>query len=77
MREVYAVRAFVDSVHEGIARVLLGDDESLTVEMPLSWLPEGAAEGKALRVLWELDEEETRSARQAVADLYDALGDAP
>ena len=77
MREVHTVRAFIDSVHEEVARVLLGDDESLAVEIPLSWLPEGAAEGKALRVLWEIDEEETRNARQAVEDLYAALGDAP
>jgi len=70
------VRAFIDSVHEGVARVLLGD-EPLAVEVPLSWLPEGAAEGKALRVLWEIDEEETKSARQAVEDLYAALNDAP
>ncbi len=71
------MRAFIDSVHEGVARVLLGDDESLVVEMPVAWLPEGAAEGKVLRVLWELDEEETFRARNAVEDLYDALGDAP
>ncbi len=71
------MRAFIDSIHEGVARVLLGDDESLAVEMPLDWLPEGAAEGKVLRVLWELDEEETFCSRKAVEDLYDALGDAP
>ena len=71
------MRAFIDSVHEGVARVLLGDDESLALEMPLSWLPEGSAEGRALLVLWELDEEETQNARQAVEDLYDMLGDAP
>lgn len=71
------MRAFIDSVHEGVARVLLGDDESLAVEIPVSWLPEGAAEGKALRVLWELDEEETFCARKAVEDLYDTLDDMP
>ena len=77
MREVRSVRAFIDSIHEGVARVLLGDDESLAVEMPLDWLPEGAAAGKALRVLWEIDEEETFCARKAVEDLYDELGDMP
>ena len=71
------MRAFIDSIHEGVARVLLGDDESLAVEMPLDWLPEGAAEGKALRVWWELDAEETFCSRKAVEDLDGALGDAP
>ena len=71
------MRAFIDSIHEGVVRVLLGGDESLAVEIPLDWLPEGAAEGKVLRVLWELDEEETFFSRKAVEDLYDARGDAP
>jgi hypothetical protein len=71
------MRAFVDSVHEGIARVLLGEDESLILEMPVSWLPEGVVEGKTLRVTWELDEEETKRSLQTIADLYDALEDHP
>ncbi len=71
------MRAFVDSIHEGIARVLLGDDESCAVELPVSMLPEGAAEGRALRLLWELDEEETRRSVQAVKDIYASLGDDP
>jgi len=77
VRKVLPMRAFVDSVHEGIARVLLGDDESLVVQMPVSWLPEGTAEGKVLRVTWELDDEGTKSARRIIADLYDTLEDNP
>ncbi len=57
--------------------MLLGEDESLIVEMPASWLPEGAVEGKTLRLTWELDEEETKHSLQTIADLYDALEDNP
>ena len=71
------MRAFVDSVEDGVARVLLGEDESVTVTLPAEWLPEGIREGQVLRVTWEADEEETEAAKQAVEDLYEQLGDNP
>jgi hypothetical protein len=71
------VRAFVDSIEEGIARILLGEDESVAVTLPASWLPEGTLEGQALKVTWERDEAETANAKKAVADLYAQLGDNP
>ena len=71
------MRAFVDSVEDGVARVLLGEDESVTVTLPAEWLPEGIREGQVLRVTWETDEEETEAAKQAVEDLYAQLGDNP
>ena len=71
------MRAFVDSVEDGVARVLLGEDESVAVTLPAEWLPEGIREGQVLRVTWEADEEETKAAKQAVEDLYEQLGDNP
>ncbi len=71
------MRAFVDSIGEGIARILLGEDESVTVTLPASWLPEGTLEGQVLKVTWERDEEETSNAKRAIGDLYMQLGDNP
>ena len=71
------MRAFVDSVEDGVARVLLGEDESVAVTLPAEWLPEGICEGQVLKVTWEADEEETKAAKQAVEDLYEQLGDNP
>ena len=71
------MRAFVDSVEDGVARVLLGEDESVTVTLPVAWLPEGVREGQVLRVTWEADEDETEAAKKAVEDLYEQLGDNP
>ena len=71
------MRAFVDSVEDGVARVLLGEDESVTVTVPASWLPEGIREGQVLRVTWEADEDGTEDAKKAVEDLYAQLGDNP
>ena len=44
-----SIRAFVDQVNEGMATLLLGEDESVKVDMPLAWLPAGVAEGLVLR----------------------------
>ena len=71
------MRAFVDSVEDGVARVLLGEDESVAVTVPVAWLPEGVREGQVLRVTWEADEDGTEDAKKAVADLYAQLGDNP
>lgn len=71
------MRAFVDSVEDGVARVLLGEDESVTVTLPVAWLPEGVREGQVLRVTWEADEDGTEDAKKAVEDLYAQLGDNP
>ena len=71
------MRAFVDSVEEGVARVLLGEDESVAVTVPVAWLPEGVREGQVLRVTWEADEDGTEDAKKAVEDLYAQLGDNP
>ena len=77
MREVQTVRAFVDSIGEGVARILLGEDESVRVSLPVEWLPEATKEGQVLRVSWEIDSEETANAKEAVKDLYEQLGDNP
>ena len=71
------MRAFVHSIEDGIVRVLLGGDESVVVNLPAEWLPEGIREGQVLRVTWEADEKETEAARKSVDDLYAQLGDNP
>ena len=71
------MREFVDSVEDGVARVLLGEDESVAVTVPVAWLPEGVREGQVLRVTWEADEDGTEDAKKAVEDLYAQLGDNP
>lgn len=71
------MRAFVDSVEDGVARVLLGEDESVAVTVPVAWLTEGVREGQVLRVTWEADEDGTEDAKKAVEDLYAQLGDNP
>ena len=71
------MRAFVDRLEEGVATVLLGEDESVTVNVPVAWLPPGTAEGMALQLDWRLDPEATAAAKAATQSLLDALGNQP
>ncbi|MHB9131915.1 MAG: DUF3006 domain-containing protein [Armatimonadota bacterium] len=71
------MRAFVDSIHDGIATLLLGDDESVTVRVPVSWLPAGVTEGMALRFDVSIDETEKQAGKTHVQSLLDELGNNP
>jgi len=71
------MRVFIDSIHQGVARVLLGDDASVTVLLPAAWLPAGSREGLVLQCEWRIDPEATAGGIQQVQALLDDLGDAP
>jgi hypothetical protein len=71
------MRAFVDRLDDGMATLLLGDDESVTVTVPVAWLPAGTAEGLVLQLDWRLDPEATADAKAATKSLLDALGNQP
>jgi len=71
------MRAFIDQIHNGIATLLLGDDGSVTVAMPVSWLPPDAHEGSVLCLDLRLDAEATAQAKQDIRSLLDELGDTP
>jgi hypothetical protein len=67
----------VDQVSEGIATLLLGDDESVTAHVPTAWLPKGAKEGTVLQLHFEADEQATREGKARVQGLMEELGDQP
>ena len=71
------MRAFVDRLEDDLATLLLGEDESVTVTVPVAWLPEGAAEGMVLQLDWRLDPEATAAAKAATQFLLDTLGNQP
>jgi hypothetical protein len=77
MQELQPVRAFVDQISEGIATLLLGNDESVTAQVPVAWLPEGAKEGTVLQLYFEVDEQATREGKARVQRLLRELGDQP
>ena len=71
------LRAFVDQINDGLATLLLGDDESIRVTVPVAWLPKGVKEGSVLKLGISIDEEGTLSARKHTQDLLNKLGNNP
>lgn len=71
------IRGFVDGVHEGIARVLLGEDESVIAEMPVGWLPEETREGDVLIWSCQVDRQAGETSKKGTESLMEELGDNP
>jgi hypothetical protein len=63
-----AFRVSLDRVEEGLAVLLVREDESVRITLPRSLLPEAAREGDILEIAVRRDVEGTEAARQRVAD---------
>lgn len=68
---------FVDSVGEGRAVLLAGDEGEQRLALPLDVLPEGISEGDWLLVSFERDDEKRDCAREEIERLMYDLGDNP
>ncbi|HEV2706055.1 MAG TPA: DUF3006 domain-containing protein [Pyrinomonadaceae bacterium] len=77
---VKKVRGVIDRVEDGgFAVVLLGEDEEHSIDVPLSLLPEGAADGQHLTISFALDADASRQATErteAMRRRLDRLGGA-
>jgi len=71
------MRAFVDRISDDQATLLLGDDESVSVTVPVAWLPRQVHEGQVLRFDITVDQQETDAGKRDVKVLMDTLGDEP
>lgn len=67
------MRAFVDRIENGIATLLLGDDEAGRAEFPVQFLPQGTHEGMILQLTIAIDRAATHHAHEAVQELLDRL----
>ncbi|HEY3416770.1 MAG TPA: DUF3006 domain-containing protein [Armatimonadota bacterium] len=77
MQTVLPLRAFIDHIQNGVATLLLGDEESVAVSVPVSWLPSGVGEGVVLRFDISIDQQATDRGKAQVQSLFDELGNAP
>ena len=75
MSKAKTLRGFVDGIEGASARVLLGEDESLAVVLPLAWLPRGVREG--VRLQWTLEVLPEGTERDETKTLMEDLGDRP
>jgi len=71
------MRAFVDQIDNGKASLLLGDDESIKLVIPVEWLPSEASEGLVLNLTFTVDNEATEKGKARVKSLLDQLGNNP
>ncbi|WP_292366181.1 MULTISPECIES: DUF3006 domain-containing protein [unclassified Methanoculleus] len=73
MQDESAFRVSLDRVEEGLAVLLLREDESVRFTLPRSLLPPGAREGDILMIAIRRDVAETEEARQRVAERIERL----
>jgi hypothetical protein len=68
------IHAVIDRIEDNEkAVILLGDDEREQIDLPVSFLPEGASDGDHLRITITLDEDSRASAAEEVKKLQDGL----
>ena len=70
---VKQLRAEIDRIEDGDVAVLMVGDGQTEVDVPVSLLPEGAAEGDHLRISITLDTESREAASARVKRLQDRL----
>jgi hypothetical protein len=72
-----SIRAFIDQVNEGMATLLLGEDESVKIVVPLAWLPAGAGEGTVLQLTASIETQMELREKAQTQRLMESLGDNP
>lgn len=77
MQKVQPIRAFVDRIENGVAVLLIGEDEKQKLELPISCLPTGVREGNVLTITLTIEQKATQEGRVRVNKLIDELGDNP
>jgi hypothetical protein len=66
-------KATLDRIEEGIAILLVRDDEKIKINIPLFLLPEGSKEGDILDINIARDVHETEAAKERVSSLLEKL----
>lgn len=68
-----SLRAFVDRIEEQIAVVILSDDDTVQLDLPLRYLPAGIREGDHLTIHFELAPDDMKAARKRIEDIQQEL----
>jgi len=67
------LRVTIDRIEEGIAVLLVRDEEKIKINVPLTLLPEGSKEGDILDIAITRDVQETDAAKERVSSLLEKL----
>ena len=63
----------LDRIEEGIAVLLLRDEEKIKINFPLTLSPSGSKEGDILNIIIVRDMQETEGAKERVTNLLEKL----
>ncbi len=63
----------IDRIEEGIAVLLVRDEEEININIPLILLPSGSKEGDILDIAITRDVQETEAAKERVSALLEKL----
>jgi hypothetical protein len=67
------MKATIDRIEGKLAVLLMGDDGSIKLNIPLNLLPEGSKEGDILDIDIQKDKKETDDAKKRVSSLIEKL----
>ena len=67
------MKVTIDRIEDGYAVLLVRDNESLHIDLPVELLPEGCREGDILDIEICRDAESTEAAQKRVSDLIEKL----
>jgi hypothetical protein len=64
-----SVKVFIDRIEEGLAVIVLSEDDEVSFKLPARYLPRGTREGACLRLSFEPDEEAAQTEQQRAEEL--------
>jgi hypothetical protein len=67
------MKVSIDRIENGVAVLVMQDDPSGIIRVPVSLLPQGCREGDVLTLTFEADPGETAAAKERVTGLIDKL----
>lgn len=73
MSTMSTITAFIDSIDEDVARLVLGDEGDEVVAVPLYCLPKGSKPGEVLQLTFTKDPKQTLTAKGDIKKLDDEL----
>ncbi|MFW6269567.1 MAG: DUF3006 domain-containing protein [Bacillota bacterium] len=67
------MKGVIDRIENGIAVVLIGENEEAEIQWPVDYLPDGAKEGSILNIEVELNKDEVERKKKKSRELINKL----
>ncbi|NQU17391.1 MAG: DUF3006 domain-containing protein [Candidatus Saganbacteria bacterium] len=73
MKKNKKTKGIVDRLEDGIAVILMGEDEEVAIEFPVCYLPDDVKEGDIVTLCASVKSRKTKEAKQKVAGMLRKL----